>query len=76
MMIPQQSEFGEQGEWNSAKNARRYLLIDKSIDSTISLEETVELDQLQSQMGRWLDLVAPLPMERAKKLHGELSETY
>lgn len=73
-LIPQQSDTDEQTEWNTARNDRRCQLIDKSIASTITPEESVELDRLQTQMGRWLDQVAPLPMEHARKLHGELVE--
>lgn len=33
-------------------NARRHLLIDKSIDGTITPEEQIELDKLQDEAGR------------------------
>ena len=73
-LIPQQNDAQNQEGWTGAKNARRFDLIDKSIAATISPEEALELDQLQAQMGRWLDRVAPLPMDAARTLHGELIE--
>ena len=64
----------EDGEWTTAKNDRRFYLIDKEIDGSITREESVELENLQSHMGRWLDKVAPLPMEHVRQLHRELLE--
>ncbi len=59
-------------EWSDAKNARRCELIDRKIQNTISTEESAELDKLQEALRAFLDRVAPLPMEGAKKLHAEL----
>ena len=59
----------EGGEWTSSNNDRRFYLIDKQIDGSITREEAAELETLQSLMGRWLDEVAPLPLEHARRLH-------
>jgi hypothetical protein len=64
----------DEGEWTAAENARRFYLIDKEIDGSITREEAVELEKLQAHMGRWLDKVAPLPMEHVRQLHRELLE--
>jgi hypothetical protein len=59
-------------EWSEVKNARRCDLIDRKIQNTISTKEAAELDDLQDALRAYLDRVAPLPMEGAKKLHAEL----
>jgi PAS domain S-box-containing protein len=59
-------------EWSEAKNARRCELIDRKIQETISTDEAAELDDLQGALRAHLDVVAPLPMDGAKKLHAEL----
>jgi hypothetical protein len=59
-------------DWNPAKNDRRCQLIDRKIDGTLTLIEAAELAKLQVEMGRWLDQVAPLPLESARALHREL----
>jgi PAS domain S-box-containing protein len=63
---------GDDREWSDAKNARRCELIDRKIQNTISIEESAELEHLQEALRAYLDRVAPLPMEGAKKLHAEL----
>jgi hypothetical protein len=73
-LIPPPTPADDTEEWSKTKNARRFYLIDKEIDGTITEEEAIELEKLQSQMGRWLDKVAPLPMEYARQLHSELVE--
>ena len=60
--------------WTPAMNHRRCDLIDKEIDGTITPAETVELGDLQGQMRRYVNKVAPLPLEAARKLHAELLE--
>ena len=73
-LIPPPTQDDEGGEWTAAKNDRRFYLIDKEIDGSITREEAVELERLQSRMGRWLDKVAPLPLEHVRRLHRELLE--
>jgi hypothetical protein len=60
--------------WTDAKNHRRYDLVDKEIDGTLTPVEAVELAELQHQMMRYVDRVAPLPLEEARKLHQQLLE--
>ena len=59
-------------EWTDAKNARRSELVDRKIDGSITPEEAEELAELQDQLDRYVDRVAPLPLEAARKLHHEL----
>src|SRR5436190_1038718 len=71
-LIPPPTPADDTEEWTSAKNARRFYLIDRQIAGSITEEEAGELATLQAQMGRWLDKVAPLPMEHVRQLHSEL----
>ncbi len=59
-------------EWTEQKNARRCDLIDREIDGVITLAEAVELRQLQDEMLRYQNKVAPWPIQAARKLHQEL----
>ena len=61
-------------EWVPAKNHRRAELIDRKIDGIITSEERAELANLQEQLRRFVDRVAPLPLEPMRKLHQELLE--
>lgn len=63
---------GADEEWSPAKNRRRSDLIDRKIDGTITPDEWVELEDLQDQLRRYVDRVAPLPLEPLRKLHQEL----
>ena len=60
------------GEWTTEKNNRRSDLIDRKVEGTITDPESIELAQLQYEMGRWLDRVAPRPLKEARELHAEL----
>jgi len=59
-------------EWNSALNQRRFALIDKEIQETITPAERVELAGLTRIMREQLESEANLPMEGAKALHRKL----
>jgi hypothetical protein len=59
-------------EWTEEKNQRRCELIDQEIDGAISPAEAVELRQLQDEMLRYQNRVAPWPIASARKLHREL----
>lgn len=59
----------DDGNWSDEKNARRGELIDRKYCSGISPDEAVELARLQDQMLRYRQLVAPLPLEDARRLH-------
>jgi len=58
--------------WTDAKNDRRCELVDRKIAGALTSEEAAELADLQQQMLRHRDRVAPLPLEYARKLHQEL----
>ncbi len=60
--------------WNSALNQRRFELIDKEIQETLTPAERVELAGLTAIMREHLDSEANLPMEGAKALHRKLLE--
>jgi hypothetical protein len=59
-------------DWTDAKNDRRCELVDRQIGGTLTPDEAAELTDLQQQMLRHRDRVAPLPLEYARKLHQEL----
>ena len=58
--------------WTEAKNQRRCDLIDRKYAGSLTPAEAVELAQLQEQMLRHRQRVAPLPLEDARQLHQEL----
>jgi hypothetical protein len=59
-------------EWTEQKNTRRCELIDREIDGVLTPEEVVELRQLQDEMLRYQNKVAPWPIQAARQLHQEL----
>ena len=61
-------------EWNSALNQRRFELIDKEIQESLTPAEKVELAGLTGIMREQLESDANLPMEGAKALHRKLLE--
>jgi hypothetical protein len=70
---PQSGEAGEQqGEWTEEKNRRRCELIDRKYDHGLSASEQAALALLQDAMQRFIDRVAPLPLDAARSLHQEL----
>ena len=73
-LIPPPTQPDDAPEWTVAKNARRFYLIDKEIDGTIALEEELELQILEVQYDQFMDRVAPLPLEHARRLPQELVE--
>lgn len=60
--------------WTEASNARRCELIDLQIQSTITPDEAAELGQLQRALRCYLDQMAPLGLEGARRIHAELLE--
>jgi hypothetical protein len=73
-LIVRPTEHSDQSDepWTDAKNHRRAELVDKEIDGTLTPAESAELADLQRQMIRYVDRVAPLPIEDARKLHRQL----
>jgi hypothetical protein len=61
-------------KWTDRKNARRSELIDREIDDILTADEVVELRQLQDEMLRYQNMVAPWPIQAARQLHQELLE--
>jgi hypothetical protein len=59
-------------EWTEQKNSRRCELIDREIDGGLTLEEVIELRELQEEMLRYQNKVAPWPIQPARKLHQKL----
>ena len=51
-----------------------YDLIDKQIDGVITPDERLLLESLQQRLRRYVNKVAPLPLEQLRKLHQELLE--
>lgn len=61
-------------EWNSKLNRRRFELIDKEIEGTLTLAEKIELAGLTSVMRETLESEPNLPFEGGKALHRRLLE--
>ena len=61
-------------EWNSDLNQRRFELIDKAIQESLTPAESIELAGLTRIMREHLESEANLPMEGAKALHRKLRE--
>jgi hypothetical protein len=59
-------------EWDSELNQRRFELIDKEIQETLTPAERVELAGLTGIMREQLESESNLPMEGAKALHRNL----
>ncbi len=59
-------------QWTPRDNARRCELIDRDIQGSLTFDEAEELEELQRAMRKFLDAVAPLPMEGARRLHAAL----
>lgn len=64
----------DDGEWTPAKNERRAELIDRKFDRSITPEELAELEVLTEQMRRFIDRIAPLPLEPLRQMHQQLVE--
>ena len=74
LVRPATQTNGADEPWNDEKNRRRSDLVDKEIDGTLTPVEVLELSDLQRQMISYVDRVAPLPLEEARKLHQQLLE--
>ena len=58
--------------WTDEKQKRRYLLIDRQIEATLTPMEVVELAELEEQFDRHLNRVAPLPINYAREVFAQL----
>ncbi len=63
---------GSDPEWTDEKNLRRAALLDRKYDQGLSPVEEAELALLQDALHRYVDRVAPLPLDVARALHQEL----
>jgi hypothetical protein len=59
-------------DWTDVKNDRRCDLIDKDIAGGLTPDERVELEELQLELRRHVNRVAPLPLDALRKLQAEL----
>ena len=64
----------KQTEWNAELNQRRFEMIDKELQETISPEESAELAGLTQLMRNQIDTEENLPLKGAKELHSKLLE--
>lgn len=68
-------KIGADGEeWSEAMNARRFVLVHREIEGTLTSEEVVELQHLQDQMLAFRRKVAPYPLEELREIHQQLLE--
>ncbi len=65
----------EKLEWNSDLNKRRFELIDRDIQGTLSPVEQIELAGLTHLLREHVDSEENVPFEGARKLHRLLTET-
>jgi hypothetical protein len=58
--------------WTEEENERRCELIDKDIEGTVTEPEKSELERLQERFHKYMDAIAPLPMDGARRIHRQL----
>lgn len=61
-----------EGEWSEDKNRRRSALLDRKYVCGLDPVEEAELALLQYALHRYIDQVAPLPLDAARSLHQQL----
>jgi hypothetical protein len=69
-----QSTNGEPADWTPELNHRRCDLVDKKFAGGLTPAEDLELARLTSAMRRFIDRVAPVPLDDVRRLHQELLE--
>ncbi|MFO0810854.1 MAG: hypothetical protein U0746_19675 [Gemmataceae bacterium] len=62
------------GEWTPDLNRRRCELIDKKYDAGLTPAEEAELAALREGLRRFMDRVAPVPLDDMRRLHQQLLE--
>jgi hypothetical protein len=62
--------------WNDELNAKRFELIDKGIQGSLTPAETIELAGLTRSMRDHVESDVNLPMTGARALHRKLLHTY
>jgi hypothetical protein len=72
---PRPGEAGApEGGWTEEKNRRRFELLDRKYDHGLGPADEAELALLQDALHRYVEKVAPLPLEAARALHQEPSD--
>lgn len=66
---------GRLSSWTTDDNARRMWLIERWLQRTITLEESIELGQLTARMRFVCDREEMVPLEGAMRLHAILSSS-
>jgi len=69
-VLPASVVSDDDGPWTEEKNKRRCDLIDRKYAAHLGPVEAIELAQLQEQMLRHRQRVAPLPLEDARQCPG------
>src|SRR4051794_31934949 len=69
---PPNGAIEQEGEWTQEKDQRRCELIERKYEHGLSPSEGAELALLQDAMHRYIDRVAPLPLDAARSLQQEL----
>ena len=62
------------GPWTEEKSRKRFELIDRELDGTISPGDSVELVELDEELDEFVNRIAPLPMEHARAIQTKLLE--
>ncbi len=60
--------------WTAELNDRRCDLIDKDLAGALTADEELELESLTAEMRRYVDRVAPIPIQGVRDLHRQLLE--
>jgi hypothetical protein len=61
-------------EWTSGENDRRCDLIEKDLDGQLTPQEQLELELLEARLDRYVNRVAPLPLEQLRQLYQQTLE--
>jgi hypothetical protein len=72
LVSPPIANGASEPDWTDTKNARRIELIDKKYAVGLSPNEHFELFELQNEMERFRNKVAPRPLAEARQLYHEL----
>jgi len=64
----------ERLEWSGELNERRCNLIDRKYAIGLTADEEIELANLTSAMRKFVDRMAPVPLDDVRRLHQELLE--
>jgi hypothetical protein len=68
------ADGGVAGPWTEERNQRRVALLDRKYDGGLSAAEEAELAMLQDALDRYIDQVAPLPLDELRHLQQQLLE--